>query len=405
MIDLATLGGSASQALSINAGGQMVGLSTTTGQQRKFASLYTDSKVVNLGVLGDAESKGLRMNRRRQIGALWFSGKVAFPNDSSGRAMLWQNGTFIELSKLIPPLQSGNGWEYLYSPEDLTDDDGTIVGNGQYNNGTYPHFELGYALTPAHFIFIGSPSLSGGTFSFTIYDRDNITCTVQATTNLTSGSWITLGAVTVQSGSGVFNDTNAGQYTQRFYRVSSGSLTSGDVVGFLVKTLPSGWSEVSDPFDTTDNRVPALFAAAPSGTTVYKFNEATQMFIPNQHSSGWNSYLMTLYPGEAAQVNTPSSFTVQWVGTVRQNCLQKRIVASGIHSSLTALGGTVDGVLHFPVANGDTISILTDTLGNYTNYTYNNGSWSPSQPSVAVGQGFWSSKNAPVIWQENYSAW
>src|SRR5207249_12117993 len=77
VIDLATLGGSASQALSINAGGQMVGLSTTTGQQRKFASLYTDSKVVNLGVLGDAESKGLRMNRRRQIGALWFSGKVA----------------------------------------------------------------------------------------------------------------------------------------------------------------------------------------------------------------------------------------------------------------------------------------------------------------------------------------
>ena len=120
----------------------------------------------------------------------------------------------------------------------------------------------------------------------------------------------------------------------------------------------------------------------------------------------WSDSLMTVYPGEGVIMSTTSSFTNKFVGRVRENCVNKDVSsAQAIHSSLVALAGSVDGTLRFPVAHGDTISRMTGTDGSYTTYTYSNGAWSPSVPSVSVGEAFWSNKARPAIWRQNHSVW
>ncbi|PYJ59429.1 MAG: hypothetical protein DME24_12845, partial [Verrucomicrobia bacterium] len=126
-----------------------------------------------------------------------------------------------------------------------------------------------------------------------------------------------------------------------------------------------------------------LFDPAPAGTFVYKFDENTQSFRTNHKDDlggviTWDSYLMTLYPGEGVIVLAPSAFTVKWTGRVRQNALS-RVVSSQqmMHSSIAALSGLVGTTLGFAVAHGDTISRMTGTDGSYTTYPYSNGAWSP----------------------------
>jgi len=48
---------------------------------------------------------------------------------------------------------------------------------------------------------------------------------------------------------------------------------------------------------------------------------------------------------------------------------------------------------------------MTGTDGSYTTYTYSNGAWSPSQPTISLGEAFWSNKAKAVVWRQNYSAW
>ena len=164
---------------------------------------------------------------------------------------------------------------------------------------------------------------------------------------------------------------------------------------------------VSNPFDSVDNRVNALFVGAPDGSTINKWDEATQAYRSTTKLSGtWSDSLMTVYPGEGVIISTASAFTQKCVGRVRQSCVNKDVSsAQAIHSSLVALTGSVDGTLRFPIAHGDTISRMTGTDGSYTTYTYQNGSWTPSTPSISLGEAFWSNKAKSANWRQNHSVW
>jgi len=385
----------------------------TGGGGRLFAGLWSDSRIVNLGTIGSGQSLGGRVNSRRQIAALHRSSRMTWDGDLGDRAAVWQRGVFIDINRLIPTQPANNGWDYLESAADLAEH-GKIVGYGKYTrtDASWSHKQFGFLLTPPTFLLEENPSLSvNNVFSFTVVGDSGLVCTVEAATDLVAANWSTLGTVTLQNGTAVFTDSSSSSYTARFYRVSSGSQTSGDVVGFTIKQIPVGQSMVADPFEGTDNRVQALFDPAPAGTIVYKWDESTQSFRTNFKDDlggqiTWSSYLMTLYPGEGAIVRAPSLFTVKWTGRLRQNALS-RIVSSQqmIHSSIAALSGLVGTTLAFPVAHGDSVSRMTGTDGSYTTYTYSNGAWSPSQPTISLGESFWSNKAKAVVWRQNYSAW
>jgi len=49
--------------------------------------------------------------------------------------------------------------------------------------------------------------------------------------------------------------------------------------------------------------------------------------------------------------------------------------------------------------NGDWLS------ANYVVYTYSSGVWSPSEPSIAVGESFWVNRGAALNWPRNFLVW
>jgi len=331
------------------------------------------------------------------------------------RAVLWQNGAFLNLNRLLPPQDPVVRWLYLKDANDMNDR-GTIVGRGrfQFSNQDCNGVKWrAFVLTTPAIILLEQPALSANNiFSFTIVGPAGIQCTVEATTDPTTGSWSSIGTVTLTGGTAVFTDSNSPSYSARFYRVKSGSLTSGDVLGYLIRVLATGYSMFGNPFEMKDNRIPAVFTGVVDGTTVSKWDEVTQTwrstikFTDTGGLPDWTDRMLTAYPGEGTVVQTASAFTNKVFGRVRQNSVNKRVAAQlAVHSSLIAVAGSVDGTLRFPIAHGDRIDRMTSPNGSYTSYTYSNGTWSPSAPSIALGEAFWSSKAKAVIWRQNQSVW
>jgi probable HAF family extracellular repeat protein len=88
MVDLGTLGGSASVALAVNASGQVVGWSPIAGDgfdtQHAF-SWTTQGGMVDLGTLGGAKSSATAVNDKGQV-----VGVSDLAGNAEMHATLWQ---------------------------------------------------------------------------------------------------------------------------------------------------------------------------------------------------------------------------------------------------------------------------------------------------------------------------
>jgi probable HAF family extracellular repeat protein len=95
---------SARAAYAVNDGGDVVGILETARGGASFDDhgfLFSNNSMIDIGTLdGDSNSKSvaLGINRARQIvGVAWRDG------NSEERAILWENGAFLELPLLAPP--------------------------------------------------------------------------------------------------------------------------------------------------------------------------------------------------------------------------------------------------------------------------------------------------------------
>lgn len=122
MVDLGTLGGSASAANAINGAGHVVGWSRTTGDSQYRAFLWTGGTLRDLGTLGD-NSAAFGINTAGDI-----VGRVDLV-DGTQHAMLYRGGTMIDINTLLPPV---SGWELVEAR--AINDSGQMVGLG-YHNG------------------------------------------------------------------------------------------------------------------------------------------------------------------------------------------------------------------------------------------------------------------------------
>jgi len=111
-------------------------------------------------------------------------------------------------------------------------------------------------------------------------------------------------------------------------------------------------------------------------------------------------------PGEGILFRNSSGGTLNrtFVGEVAQGYGVNPIPSlQSIRSSIVPQGGRVMTDLHLPVLNGDTVTRMIN--GSSVTYTYSGGTWSPSEPSVSIGESFWNNKNVGVWWHRNFHCW
>jgi hypothetical protein len=191
---------------------------------------------------------------------------------------------------------------------------------------------------------------------------------------------------------------------------------SVNVVGYYNVTVPPAPTQfrmIANQFNTTNNTLNGVLKNLPSGTLVLKWTGATfsiHEFASNEE--GWDPNT-SLAPGEGVFIRNvdPAQMTVTFVGEVPQGSLTNPIPQGfEIESSMVPQAGGVQSVLGLPVneAGGDYVYKWKATAGGgYDIFEYGGGGpsgWDPSEPTVAVGESFFSRKNlAPQTWVRNFT--
>ena len=186
---------------------------------------------------------------------------------------------------------------------------------------------------------------------------------------------------------------------------------SVNAVGFVNVECPSGFSLIANPLDAADNTVVGLFPNATSGTVIFKFNPATGGFFSSTFSTflnGWTDPTMNLVPGEGFFYKNPTGATVTntFVGNVQQGTLTTSL-GSGFNlvSSQVPQQGLITTDLGLPTDSGTTVFTFSNAANSYSSFAFSSflGGWTPSEPTVGVGQGFFVKRSAPGNWSRVFS--
>jgi hypothetical protein len=183
---------------------------------------------------------------------------------------------------------------------------------------------------------------------------------------------------------------------------------SVNAVGYVNLKIPAGFSIVANPLNNTGsgNNVTNLFAAAPEGTTVYKYSGTYQ--TSNLDFGDWSNKGITVNPGEAVFVKIPTggTYTNTFVGDVMSGNLTNNIPTGfSIRSSQVPQAGLLETDLKFSPRDGDEVYQFDATTQKYlTTRIYDFGAWNV-QPTIAVGEGFFlkNSSGAARTWTRAFS--
>jgi hypothetical protein len=265
-----------------------------------------------------------------------------------------------------------------------------------------------------------SPSLlsigfngSGG-FQMQIDGANGDTGTVYAATD-PKGTWSSIATITMTGSASTFTDSQATNYTHRFYKLedSTFGICAIDQIGFVKATCTTNYNMIANQLDNyKGNYLNDLLPSLANGTTLYKWDNGNQRYVSARVIGGSWIPNLSLAPGEGALFNNTSggSLTLTFVGEVplgTTNTLTTEVEYSSdaIVSSMVPKGGRPDTDLQFPVSNGDIIyQVVPGSTGpSYNTFTYSSGSgsWSPSNPTISVGEAFWSNKSSAFTWEQS----
>ena len=252
---------------------------------------------------------------------------------------------------------------------------------------------------------LGSESYSGGNFQFTINGSAGVSVEVKASVDLVN--WTSLGTVTLTGGSYNYTDTGAGSFGYRFYRVQENGVCSANIIGFITVTVPTKDAGNNSQFialanqlnNPAGNTVDVLFPDFPKQSQVETWDANAGDYYGEwvlARKGGippvWNS-TPALNPGPGAVVHaggtTPLTETL--VGDVPQgqqvNGFTTTLGRYYLLGSIIPRAGTLDA-LGFPAAEGDQIQQFVNQQWTTAATYSSSGGWSPSTPSVQVGEPF-----------------
>jgi probable HAF family extracellular repeat protein len=141
MTDLGTLGGTYGYAAWLNDSGAVVGSATPAGDQALIAFLWKRGKTSNLGTLpGNGCSAADAVNSRGQIvggSGFYIPDFFADCTDPVEHAVLWENGTILDLNDFVP-----QGYDLILNEAFFINDSGVISGVGTVSDGSQHAFLL-----------------------------------------------------------------------------------------------------------------------------------------------------------------------------------------------------------------------------------------------------------------------
>ncbi len=189
---------------------------------------------------------------------------------------------------------------------------------------------------------------------------------------------------------------------------SMAQVYSVNIVGYVNLSVPNGFSMIANQLNATpDNTLETILPAPTENTTIYKFNgTGYTSYNFSVDNPGWFPVGGTLAPGEGAFIASPGAQTLTFVGEVQ--LVSATTVANGfsILSSVIPQSDTLDN-LGYPAGENDTVYFFNNSGGAYTSYNFSvdNPGWFPPNPTPAVGQSFFVSRQAAgsATWNRSFS--
>jgi probable HAF family extracellular repeat protein len=321
--DLGTLGGSFSYAYAINASGQVVGYSDTTGGNY-HAFLYSGGTMTDLGTLGGTYSIATGINDLGQV--VGYSTAA----DGSYHAFLYSGGTMTDLGTFgglyAIPMGINNAGQIVgyminsdYTYRAFIDNGGTLTDLGTLG-GTYtiPYaindsgqvtgYSTDASFTYHAFLYSGGVlsdlgTLGGGTYSIGM-DINN-TGQVVGYSNTGDGSYHAF--VSTASGLADLGTLGGG------YSIAEGINNLGQVVGYS-STAANAYHPFLYSGGTMTDLTTLLPSSGPTPSYVNRINDAGQIIGYGDNGSGqYHAMLLTPNTARLLRVDTLTGGT--WKGT------------------------------------------------------------------------------------------
>jgi len=181
---------------------------------------------------------------------------------------------------------------------------------------------------------------------------------------------------------------------------------SVNYVGYVNKTLLSGFNLIANPLNNGNNDVATILPTVPEGTTVYRYNGAG--YDTSDYFFGAWSAPLTLLPGDGFFIANPevASITVTFVGEGQEgpNLMNNINPGLSLKSSKIPQAGNLDpaGNLEFPMpSEGDTVYKWLPAQQNYSTHTFFFGVWDVT-PTLDVAESVFYQANALLSWERDF---
>jgi len=178
-----------------------------------------------------------------------------------------------------------------------------------------------------------------------------------------------------------------------------------NVVGYVNLTLTNGFNLVANPLDAgASNTVQGILSTnLPASSTIFIFNPADGQFdtsLSFNKNKIWSGDAPWV-PGQGIFIQiapaavTPVTITA--VGQITAGSYTNHQVSTtggfSLVGSTIPVSGPLDGTgtnaVNFTPIKGDTVFLFDNPINNYDSFTFTKQLiWSPSDPNISVGQGF-----------------
>ncbi len=185
---------------------------------------------------------------------------------------------------------------------------------------------------------------------------------------------------------------------------TSAQVTSANAVGYVNIELSPGFNLISNPLSNGENKVSEVIPNAPEGATIFKFTGDGYMDISFGFGV-WSNPDLELPVGVGFFLQNPGTeaVTVTFIGEVLQGDATNKTVPEGlsIQGSLVPQAGALAEDLGFPAADGDTVHVWNGT--GWDSNTVGFGAFSPSEPTLSVGDAVFVDKASAGQWDRNFT--